>query len=142
MESPSTKVRVAKFTTVPSMSESLVCVQCAAPGRRFLQSQAKSHDALGISMANGIAGILPLQPFPIKVLNTSKFDRVIPKGMVLGHALPHPKGIISLTSEEPPPVTERPDVDGELWKEELDLAYLLPQQRENVFQLLAKHRKM
>jgi hypothetical protein len=113
MERPSTKVRVAKFTTVPSMSESLVWVQCAAPGLRFLQSQAKPHDALRISMANGKADILPLQPFPIKVLKTSTRDRVIPKGMVLGHSLPHPKGIIALTSEEPPLVTERPDVDGE-----------------------------
>jgi hypothetical protein len=69
MESPSTTVRVAKFTTVPCMSEYIVWVQCAAPGLRFLQSQAKSHNALGISMANGIADILPLQPFPIKVLN-------------------------------------------------------------------------
>jgi hypothetical protein len=85
---------------------------------------------------------MPLQPFPIKVLNTSTRDRVIPKDMVLGHALPHPKGIIALTREEPPPVTERPDVDGEFWKEELYLAHLLPQQRETVFQLLAKHRKM
>jgi hypothetical protein len=96
------------------MSEYLVWVQCAAPGLRFLKSQAKYHDALGISMSNGIADILPLQPFPIKVLNTSKCDHVIPKGMVLGHALPHSKGIIALTSEEPPPVTELPDVDGEL----------------------------
>jgi hypothetical protein len=63
-------------------------------------------------MANGIADILPLQPFPIKVLKTSKFYRVIHKGMVLGHALPYPKGIIALTSEEPPPALERPDVDG------------------------------
>jgi hypothetical protein len=141
MESPSTKVRVAKFTTVPSMSESFVWVQCAAPGLRFLQSHAKPHDALAISMANGIADILPLQPFPIKVLTTSTRDRVIPKGMVLRHALPHPKGIIALTSEKPPPVTERTDVDGELWKEELDLAHLLPQQRETVFQLLSKHRR-
>jgi hypothetical protein len=112
MEIPSTKVRVAKFTTVPSMSESLVWVQFAAPGLRFLQSQAKPHDALGISMANGIADILSLQPFPIKVLNTSTRYRVITKGMVIGDVLPHPKGIIALTSDEPPPVTERPDVDG------------------------------
>jgi hypothetical protein len=114
MEIPSTKIRVAKFTTVPSMSESLVWVQCAALGLRFFQSQAKSHDTLGISMANVIADILPLQPFPIKLLNTSKCYRLISKGAVLGHALPHPKGIIALTSEETPPVTKRPDVYGEL----------------------------
>jgi hypothetical protein len=122
MESPSTKVRVYIFVTVPNMSEYLVWVQCAAPGLRFLQSQAKSHDALGISVANGIADILPLQPFLIKVLNTSKCDRVIPKGMVLGHALPHPKCVIALTSEEPVPVTERPYIDKELCKEELELS--------------------
>jgi hypothetical protein len=40
------------------------------------------HDALGISMANGIADVLPLQPFPVKVLNTSQRERVLPKGMV------------------------------------------------------------
>jgi Reverse transcriptase (RNA-dependent DNA polymerase) len=62
--------------------------------------------------------------------------------MLLGHAIPHPKGIIALTCEELPPVTERPDADGELWKEELDLAHFSPQQRETVFQLVAKHRKM
>jgi hypothetical protein len=93
-------------------------------------------------MANGNSDILPLQPFSIKVLHTSTRDHVILKGMVSGHALPHPNGIIALTGEESPAVTERPDVDGELWKEELDLAHLLTQQRETVFQLLAKHRKM
>jgi hypothetical protein len=70
MERPSTTVRVDKFTTVQILSESLVWVQCAAPGLRVLQSQAKSHDALGIYMGNGIADITHLQPFPIKVLNT------------------------------------------------------------------------
>jgi hypothetical protein len=90
-----------------SMSESLVWIQRAAPGLQFLQSQAESHDALGISMANDIADILPLQPFQIKVLNKSKCDRGNPKGMVLGNALPHPKGITTLTSEELRFVTER-----------------------------------
>jgi hypothetical protein len=66
-------------------------------------------------MANGIADIMPLQPFPIESLNTSKRDRVAPKGMVLRRALPHPKWNISLKSEEPQPVSERPEVDGGLW---------------------------
>jgi hypothetical protein len=38
VETPSTKVRVAKFTTVPARSEALVWVQCTAPGLRFLQA--------------------------------------------------------------------------------------------------------
>jgi hypothetical protein len=52
-------------------------------------------------MANGIADIQPLLQFPMMVLNTSKCDRVIPEGMILGHALPHPRGIIVLTSRRP-----------------------------------------
>jgi Retroviral aspartyl protease len=141
MESPSTKIRVVKFTTVPSMSESLVWVQRSS-GTPVPAISGQTPRRIGYLHGEWLADILPLQPFPIKVLNTSTRDRVIPKGMLLGHALPHPKGIIALTSEEPPPVTERPDVDGELWKEELELAHLLPQQRETVFQLLSKYRKM
>jgi hypothetical protein len=33
-------------------------------------------------------------------------------------------------------------VDGETWKENLDLAHLTPQERKNVFQMLLKHRSM
>jgi Retroviral aspartyl protease len=40
-QKPSTKLRVAKFVTVPPRSESLVWVQCAAAGLRFLQSQSR-----------------------------------------------------------------------------------------------------
>jgi hypothetical protein len=65
-------------------------------------------------MANGIADILPLQPLRVRVLNTSNQDRVLPKGMVIGHALPHPKWIVKVLSEEPPPVADRPDVDGDI----------------------------
>jgi hypothetical protein len=124
-------------------------------------------------MANGVAEVLPLQPFPIRVLNTSPRERTLPKGMILGHALPHPKGIVALAEEvrhlghlrEPPglpcldghadlsasppaakeseyPLPDRPDVDGELWKEEVDLAHLLPHERERVLRSLAKHRSM
>jgi hypothetical protein len=91
--------------------------------------------------------------------------------MILGHALPHPTGIIALADDEescgeyrkppeegqvpsatdvawlslrpdPPPVTDRPDVDGETWKKDLDLAHLTPQERKNVYQILVKHRSM
>jgi hypothetical protein len=66
----STKVRVAKWTTIPPRAECLVWVQCAAPGLRFLQAQLGTHSN-GVYMANGVADILPLQPFPIRVINTS-----------------------------------------------------------------------
>jgi hypothetical protein len=91
--------------------------------------------------------------------------------MILGHALPHPTGIIALADDEescgkyrkppeegqvpsatdvarfslrqyPPPVPDRPDVDGETWKEDLDQTHLTPQERKTVFQMLVKHRSM
>jgi hypothetical protein len=120
-------------------------------------------------MTNGIAEVLPVQPFPIRVMNTSHHERRIQKGMVLGHALPHHTGIVSLvydsagddTADEqgesptlsrddeqyalmqnPPPLPHRPDVDGELWVGDFDLNHLTPHERERVFQLLGKHRSM
>ena len=65
-EGPSTKIRVSKFTKVPSRSETLVWVQCSSPGLQFLQSLLKTHENLGISMGNGIADVLPSQRFPLR----------------------------------------------------------------------------
>jgi hypothetical protein len=51
-------------------------------------------------MANGIADILPNKPFQVRAINTSDRQREIPKGMILGHVLPHPTGIIALADDE------------------------------------------
>jgi hypothetical protein len=96
---PSSKVRVARLTLVPPRAEVCVEVQCAAPGLCFLQALARGN-SLGIYMANGIADILPNKPFQVRVINTSEIARKIPKGMILGHALPHPTGIIALADDE------------------------------------------
>ena len=111
-------------------------------GLHFLQSLLKTHENLGISIGDGIAAVRPSQPFPVKVINTSQRERVLPKGMVLGNAMPHPKGIVALAEENSRTRVERPDVDGELWKEEVHLTHLTPQQREYVNQMLGKHRQM
>jgi hypothetical protein len=44
--------------------------------------------------------------------------------------------------KDPLPVPDRPDVDGETWKEDLDLAHLTPHERKNVYQMLGKHRSV
>ena len=141
-EGPSTKIRVSKFTKVPSRSETLVWVQCSSPGLQFFQSLLKTHENLGISMGNGIADVLPSKPFTVKVINTSQRERVLPKGMVLGNAMPHPKGIVALAEENSPTRVERPDVDEEHVGEVLGAGGLTPQQRESVYQMLGKHRQM
>jgi hypothetical protein len=91
-------------------------------------------------MANGVAEILPNQPFTVRVINTSMKARRLPKRMVLGHALPHPKAMVALIEnpdfsadptegddeharkelspmeyglqKDPPPLPDRPDVEG------------------------------
>ena len=92
---PSTKVRVSKMIVLPPRSECVVPVQCAAPGLRFLQARLRDN-ATGVHMANGVAEIWPNQPFTVRVVNTSMKTRRLPKGMILGHALPHPTAMVAL----------------------------------------------
>jgi hypothetical protein len=67
---------------------------------RFLKA-LNNWNAFRVYMANGIAEVLPLQPFPIRVMNTSHSERRIQKVMVLGHALPNPTRIVSLVDDVP-----------------------------------------
>jgi hypothetical protein len=62
-------------------------------------SAISSKDAHGVQMANSIAEVLPLESFAIRVFNRSRKECRLPNGMVLGHALPHPKGIVALVDE-------------------------------------------
>jgi hypothetical protein len=164
---PSTKIKIARFAKIPARPESLVEVQCDAPGLRFLQPSLR-HSSTGVYMANGLAEILPNRIFQVSVVNASLTDRLLPKGMILGYAMPHPTGIFSLVEPEaeplaktvpmglqialspedyamgldPPPLPDRPDVEGALWKQDVELAHLTPQEREKVLTMLRKHRTM
>jgi hypothetical protein len=119
-------------------------------------------------MANGLAEILPNRIFCVRVVNAPSTDRLLPKGMILGYAMLHPTGIVSLvepaeemavrsvprglqvalSSEtydmgmDPLPLPDRPDVEGALWKQEVDFAHLTPNEREKVLATLRKHRTM
>jgi hypothetical protein len=95
---PSKKVRVAKTIVLPPRSEFVVPVQCAAPGLLFLHARLRDY-ATGVHMANGGAKFLPNQPFTIRVVNTSMKIRRLTKGMVLGHALPHPTAMVALIAD-------------------------------------------
>jgi hypothetical protein len=166
---PLTKVRVAKMIVLPPSSDCVVPVQCAAPGLRFLQSRWRDI-ATGIHMANGVAEILPNQPFTVRVVNTSTKTRRLPKGMVLGHAIPHPTAILARIEDpdvsedptggddehakeelspmynelqsEPPPLPDRPDVDGHTWKDAVQLSHLLTADLAEILGMLDKHRSM
>jgi hypothetical protein len=166
---PSTKVRVAKMIILPPRSECVVPVQCAAPGLRFLQARLRDSST-GVHMANGVAEILPTQPFTVWVVNTSLKIRWLPKGMVLGHALPHPTAMVALIEDpdvsedptdgdnerarkelnpmeyglqrDPPPLPDRPDVEGITWKEAVQLDHLPTADRAEIPGMHQKHRSM
>jgi Retroviral aspartyl protease len=164
---PSTKVRVAKWTVLPPRSETHVWVQSESPGLRFLQAWLRTP-SIGVYLSNGIAEIVPHKHFQVRVVNTSLKERRLPKQMVLGHALPHPKGIVSLvedvaevlkhygrsellsteqgntapSDEKIPSILDRPEVDEELWKEQVDLAHLVPQERTKILDTLQRDRTM
>jgi hypothetical protein len=137
----STKVRAARWVTLQPRSECHVWVQCAAPGLRFLQAMLREV-SVRVYMANGVADVVPNQPFRIRMINASLRECKLPKGMILGHALAHPKGIVAMVDVTPndPPTAAKPDVEGLLWKEQVDLNHLLPRQREQIFEVLARHR--
>jgi hypothetical protein len=164
---PSTKIRITRFAKIPARSESLVEVQCDAPGLRFLQASLR-HSSTGVYMANGLAEILPNRIFQVRVVNASWTDRLLPKGMIPGYAMPHPTGIVSQVDKEAEPLAktvpkglqvslspedyamgmdpshlpDRPDVEGTLWKQDVDISHLTPQEREKVLTMLRKHRNM
>ena len=179
---PSTKVRVSKMIVLPPRSECVVPVQCAAPGLRFLQARLRDN-ATGVHMANGVAEIWPNQPFTVRVVNTSMKTRRLPKGMILGHALPHPTAMVALIEDpevaqaetstpppseiskdytvgdhgrageelspmeyglqgSPPPLPDRPDAEGDSWKEAVQLGHLQDESRVAILDMLAKHRSM
>jgi Reverse transcriptase (RNA-dependent DNA polymerase) len=86
--------------------------------------------------------------------------------MIVGHALPHPLGIVAVAYKEdsssleqdssksrieaeqyaamqdPPLLPDRPGIDVELWREDVNLTRLLPHEREKVLRVLGKHRSM
>jgi hypothetical protein len=95
---PSNKVRVSKMIVLPPRSDYVIPVQCDAPGLRFLQARLREN-AAGVHMANGVAEISPNQPFTIRVVHTSMKINRLPKGMVLGHAMPHPISMMALIAD-------------------------------------------
>jgi transposase InsO family protein len=87
------------------------------------------HTEIETSKANSPPPIA--RPYP------PELDRCRPSPSLAGTApmLDEPVGFV-------PPIADRPDMEGELWKEDVDLNHLLPQQRSEVFRALEKHRSM
>ena len=163
---PSNKVRVAHALRIESLCEAEVWVQTHVGGLSFLQSAAGPHLEKGILMANGVADPIPNKPFRVRVMNLSRVPRFLPKGMVLGYAMPHPTRIVTLVGEgdlqesavvtvpDPPkdqaetsrgspgdPDAKSEDVPPD-WRDEVDLSHLEPSVRGKVLHMLSRHAGM
>jgi hypothetical protein len=96
--------------------------------------------------------------------------RRLPNGMVPGHALPHPTAMVALIEDhdvsedptegeneharkelspmdyglqrDPPPLPDRPDVEGDNLKEAVQLDHLPTADRAEILGILQKHRSM
>jgi hypothetical protein len=67
--------------------------------------------------------------------------------VVLSHAFGHPRQIVHVVDDESPkgqgpagPHT--PDIEGNLWKQDVNLNHLTPHMRERVYRMLGKHRQL
>jgi hypothetical protein len=74
-------------------------VQTAASELCLIQNRILAGPGQGLILANGIADVRPQVPFKVQVINTSHQERILPKKMVLGVALPHQEQVVSLVSD-------------------------------------------
>jgi hypothetical protein len=72
-------------------------VTSSTSGLCFLQNSGRTHERHEISMANGVAEVQAHVPFGVRVINTSNQSRSLPKGIILGWALPHPAQILAVS---------------------------------------------
>jgi hypothetical protein len=114
----STKVRAAHRVVIIPRCEAHVSVQTAASELCLIQNRIRAGPGQGLSLANCIADVRPQVPFKVREINTSHQERIFPKGMVLGVALPHPEHVVSLASDGVEAVnTEQQSVSGALMSE-------------------------
>jgi hypothetical protein len=71
-------------------------VTSSTSGLYFLQTSGHTHERHEISMANGFAEVQAHVPFGVRVINKSNQSRSLPKGNILGWALPHPAQILAV----------------------------------------------
>ncbi len=138
----SNKIRVARAIRIPPLAEAEVWVQTEYQGKCFVQGDSKPYVAKGLALANGVAAAKPNQPFRVRVMNLSRVPRFLPKTMVLGRALPHPRTVIYLVPNGPPVLQTQEDKPEGDWKSKLALDHLVEDMKARVTALLERHESM
>ena len=148
MATVSNKVRVAKQVLLPPMSQREVMVNTDARGLLFLQNHPKTVTKNLSLMANGIMECTG-KPFWVTISNFRDRTVRLSKGSVVGLALPAPRAIVTVTTEQaaslgslgpnrnasvphgPERETIKPD-----WREQVDIGPEYAPHRKDILNLL------
>ena len=92
-------VKLAKFVTVPPVSQVAVPVQTEASGLVFLEPKHSVFARHNVHTANGVAEVKGNRRFKIVVSNFSEQPLMLHKGMTIGYATRNPTGVYCLNDE-------------------------------------------
>jgi hypothetical protein len=142
-------VRCASQRILPSWSETTVLVVSPAEGLCRLAAQQRASTRV-YQMADGIAHLTSLVPFPIRVVNLSPHDIHLNKGTLLGSAhmyLRHVVGVIevghlSARLRTPNESTLPPQLTNQEWASAMDLGHLSEETRAQVIETLTPFARM
>ena len=92
-KSISGKIRVAKPTTLPPLSQTWVHVRSMRRGAIVVEPLPSLTTSHMVSASNGVAHIQPNVPFRILVANFGEKPVRLRRDMVIAHAFPHPTAV-------------------------------------------------
>jgi hypothetical protein len=150
----STKVRTAQRSVIPPRCEAHVTAQIDASELCLIQNRIRAGPGQGLSLANGVAEVRPHVTFKVRMINTSHRERVLPKGMILGAALPHPTQVISIAGDAaehadnqrktPRPSEGEVDASKETptLADQVNMGHLNEDEKGAVLRMLEPHKKM
>ena len=91
-------IRVARWATIPPMSQVRIRVTTAGSGLVFLEPKPSLQRRHGVRLTNGVAEVLPNQTFEVMVANVLRQERRLPKRTVVRYAKRNPLAILRIAS--------------------------------------------
>ena len=88
-------IRIARWVTIPAMSQTCARVTTAGKGLVFMEPKPSLQQRNGVRLTNGVEEFLPHQTFEVNVANVSRRRRRLLKHTVVGYAKRNPLAILT-----------------------------------------------
>ena len=88
-------IRIARWVTIPAMSQARVRVTTQGKGLVFLEPKPSLQHRHGVRLNNSMAELLPHQTFEVNVAKFSRRTRRLPKQTVVGYDKRNPLAILT-----------------------------------------------